>query len=286
MLIGADAQPDATVGRRRFWRGNFLFTPDTQRRGRGLQGVPPDRAPTTSSKALVALDDRAIAASRDFPAASREQYEGTLDDFYARMDQLIYPRPVARARPHARAWSTRCTSRWSGASRPSTWARRACAERNTRRRHARGLRHLRDLGRLGRLRHALARHAPADRDRRGARAFPRRCALRPTRFGVARRGTRARAGRRQPRAAAVGRASSATRAATAPSSSSSLADVVARVAQLEIAYNPNDCPESRWGAQEGSDEYAPCKRSAPREQRETMEKYRTWFHDRARPARP
>ncbi len=34
----------------------------------------------------------------------------------------------------------------------------------------------------------------------------------------------------------------------------SLADVLARAADLEMAYNPNDCPEARWGAPAGSEE--------------------------------
>ena len=41
MLIGADAQPDATVARRRFWRGNFLFTPDITEVGAGFKAFRP-----------------------------------------------------------------------------------------------------------------------------------------------------------------------------------------------------------------------------------------------------
>ena len=36
----------------------------------------------------------------------------------------------------------------------------------------------------------------------------------------------------------------------------SISDVVARAKQLEMAYNPNDCPETRWGAPPGSPEMA------------------------------
>ncbi|NNE20878.1 MAG: hypothetical protein HKN10_20605, partial [Myxococcales bacterium] len=43
VLIGADAQPDGTVGRRRFWRGSFLFTPNTDRVGAGFKGWRPIR---------------------------------------------------------------------------------------------------------------------------------------------------------------------------------------------------------------------------------------------------
>jgi hypothetical protein len=59
----------------------------------------------------------------------------------------------------------------------------------------------------------------------------------------------------------------------------------ARSRSIEIAYNPNDCPEIRWGAPEGSDELAPCARRAPDDQRQKMESYRGWFRERRRPAR-
>ena len=39
--VGADAQPDGTIGRRRFWRGSFLFTPDTTDVGAGFKRFRP-----------------------------------------------------------------------------------------------------------------------------------------------------------------------------------------------------------------------------------------------------
>jgi hypothetical protein len=63
----------------------------------------------------------------------------------------------------------------------------------------------------------------------------------------------------------------------------SLGDVVARMKAMEMAYNPNDCAELRWGAAEGSEEYATCKRHASKEQQSRMQKYRKWFAERERP---
>jgi hypothetical protein len=65
----------------------------------------------------------------------------------------------------------------------------------------------------------------------------------------------------------------------------SLADVLARAGDLEMAYNPNDCAEVRWGAPAGSDEIKTCKRRAPADQRARMRSYRAWFHERRRPPR-
>jgi len=62
-----------------------------------------------------------------------------------------------------------------------------------------------------------------------------------------------------------------------------LADLVERMQAMEVAYNPNDCVEIRWGAPEGSEERATCKRRAPSEQQTRMQKYRSWFTERQRP---
>ena len=65
----------------------------------------------------------------------------------------------------------------------------------------------------------------------------------------------------------------------------SLLDVLKRAPGFEVAYNPNDCVELRWGAAAGSEEAASCRRHAPSAQRAKMEKYRAWFHERRRPPR-
>jgi hypothetical protein len=65
----------------------------------------------------------------------------------------------------------------------------------------------------------------------------------------------------------------------------SLAQVIERQESLEVGYNPNDCPEVRWGAEEGSAEYGQCTFRAPADQQQQMKEYRLWFHTRERPAR-
>ena len=61
--------------------------------------------------------------------------------------------------------------------------------------------------------------------------------------------------------------------------------MLARRAGMEIAYNPNDCVELRWGAAEGTPEDATCKRRLPPEQKAKMAEYRAWFHEARRPSR-
>ena len=64
-----------------------------------------------------------------------------------------------------------------------------------------------------------------------------------------------------------------------------LKDVLDRASDLEMAYNPNDCVELRWGAPDKSEEASTCKRHAPSAQRAKMAEYRAWFHERRRPPR-
>ncbi len=62
-----------------------------------------------------------------------------------------------------------------------------------------------------------------------------------------------------------------------------LEEVVSRQKDLEMAYNPNDCPETRWAAPKDSDEARTCRRKAPPDQRFKMRLARPWFEARRRP---
>ena len=65
-----------------------------------------------------------------------------------------------------------------------------------------------------------------------------------------------------------------------------LATFFERLRAFELAYNPNDCPEVRWGAGEHDPEYASCARRAPPAQQRLMAGYRLWFTARRQPTAP
>src|SRR5262249_5907325 len=65
----------------------------------------------------------------------------------------------------------------------------------------------------------------------------------------------------------------------------SLADIVERAKGLEMAYNPNDCIETRLAAPADGKGAATCRRPAPGEQGGSMQHYREWFSERRRPPR-
>jgi hypothetical protein len=62
-----------------------------------------------------------------------------------------------------------------------------------------------------------------------------------------------------------------------------VAEILKRRDAFEMAYNPNDCIEIRWGAPENSDERATCHRQAPSYQQKTMQSVQKWFHERLHP---
>jgi len=63
----------------------------------------------------------------------------------------------------------------------------------------------------------------------------------------------------------------------------SLAELLRRRDAFEMAYNPNDCAEIRWGAPENSEERSTCKRKVPQSQLERMKAVRPWFQKRLHP---
>ncbi len=62
-----------------------------------------------------------------------------------------------------------------------------------------------------------------------------------------------------------------------------LAEILKRSDAFEMAYNPNDGIEIRWGAPENSEERSTCHRHAPANQKKTMESVRHWFTKRLHP---
>jgi len=62
-----------------------------------------------------------------------------------------------------------------------------------------------------------------------------------------------------------------------------IAEILKRRDAFEMAYNPNDGIEIRWGAPENSEERSSCRRHTPNYQMETMRSVRQWFQKRLHP---
>jgi cell wall-associated NlpC family hydrolase len=283
VLVGADAQPDGTVGRRRFWPGSFLFDPDHSSGGAGFKAFRPWELDQASGQ-LVSPENRDLRDRRPAPF-SKVQYQGSRDDFYDAMDALINPRPldpeamqVALIDALAETVSRRVTSVQNGEdfmrsrgfapiSMPDgadifltagPWEDYATPSRD--------LRLLVSIDTVVGFADAVAR-APGRFGVRGGTAEVAAVVA-----AVRRRLASELAARRFSYVGSSGAEQSLT-----------LAELVERQKQLEVAYNPNDCMEIRWGAPAGSSELAACARRAPADQTARMERVRTWFATRKRP---
>lgn len=284
-LIGADAQPDGTVGRRRFWRGSFLFTPATDEVGAGFHAWRPVVFDPREGTVDVP-DNRALAR----PGAavhpySRDQYAGSREDFYARMEALISPRPLppeGRLRALVDAFGEQVERRVVSVDNGEAYLAGARAEPIE----------MPDGARIFLTSGPWEDFSTPSRDLRlliamdAVTGFPARVAGDPARFGVppARAAETAAALEAALRDALAARAFTYTRSDGTPWTLT-LLDVVERARALELAWNPNDCVEIRWGAPDGSDERATCRRRAPADQRSRMAEVRDWFRTRSRPAR-
>ena len=62
-----------------------------------------------------------------------------------------------------------------------------------------------------------------------------------------------------------------------------ISEILKRRDAFEMAYNPNDGAEIRWGAPENSDERSTCRRKVPAGQLKVMNDVRVWFQKRLHP---
>jgi hypothetical protein len=281
ILIGADAQPDHTVGRRRFWRGSFLFMPETHSGGAGFKAFRPWRH---DGRRLVLPSNEALKNRPHMPY-STEQYEGTIDDFYDRMNALINPRPLD---PQSVMLSL------VDALEESVSRRINSVENGERFMRSRRFRHI-DMptgSSIFLTTGPWEDYSTPSRDWRllvsmdTVIQFPDAVARSPVQYGVSLDDVEGEVAaiRGVLREALESRLLSYERS-DGSTWELSLADLVDRIESFELAWNPNDCPEVRWAAPEGSEEMSTCDRRAPASQRARMVEYRPWFTERSRPAR-
>ena len=282
ILMGADAQPDGTVGRRRFWRGTFLFDPDTTHVGAGFKAFRPvlyNRAERT----YESLPNEAITARRGYVPFSMQQYEGTTDEYYERMEGIINPRPLDAWQAQVAlidALEESAVRRVVSVQNGEDWKR----ERPGR------VMEMPSGGAIFLTSGPWEDFSTPARDMRMLVAmdtvlgFTDVLRRSPARFGVTAEGVAAEVERvTARRTEELARRSFRYRRSDGEEQTLTLSALVERARAFEMAYNPNDCVERRWGAPEGSAELRSCQGQAPAEQRARMDEYREWFATRRRP---
>ena len=277
VFLAVDAEPDGTVTRKRFWRGNFLFAHDP---ALGSPGFKHFRPIVRENGALRRLTNREIAKNPNYGDFSLDQSQLGVEEFYDRMDEVMSPEPLDPLRAMEGAIT----------ALEEQVKTRVVAVENGRKFQtgARGDADMPNGPSIFETTGAWENFATPARDFRlliaidVVRGFPDRVARRPERYAIA--NGKSAADVKAELQSALAAQLAARKFSYLRSDGSqwtlSLKDVVDRAGDLEMAYNLNDCVELRWGAPEETDEASTCKRHAPAAQRAKMTEYRTWFRER------
>ena len=283
IIFAVDGQPDGTIARKRYWRGNFLFA---QERALGSAGFKRFRPVVRDGGGgLRRLANAEIAKHPQYGDFSLDQSRIGVEDFYDRMDDVMSPAPLDPPRAledaivsldeqvKVRVTSVENGRKFQNSGKGEAEMPNGAAIFET-------IGPWEDFSTPARdLRLLIAIDV--------VRGFPERVARRPTRYAMPTDKSAADVKAELQRALASempARKFSYTRS-DGSSWTLTLKDIFDRAGDLEMAYNPNDCVELRWGAPAGSAEAATCRRHASQAQRAKMTKYRAWFQERRRPPR-
>ena len=261
VFLAIDGQPDGTVARKRFWRGNFLFAQDPALGGPGFKRFRP--IVREKNGTLRRLTNDEIANNRDYGDYSLDQSKLEVEAFYDRMDDVMSPAPLDPMRAIKEAIT---------ALEEQVNARVTSVE-NGRKYQVEGGREVAmpDGASIFETTGAWEDFATPSRDLRlliamdVVRGFPDRVARRPERYAMPKEKSVADVKTELETMLASELAARKFSYTRSDGSQWTLAlkDALDRMQALEMAYNLNDCVELRWGAAEGSEEAAPCKRRAP-----------------------
>ncbi len=279
VFLAVDAEPDGSITRKRFWRGNFLFVHDPALGSPGFKRFRP--IVRGKSGSLRRLANAEITDSPQYADFSLDQSKMSAEDFYDRMDDVMSPEPLDPVKAMTDAIEslneqvkTRVTAVENG---------RQYQKKNA------GEVAMPNGSSIFATTGAWEDYSTPARDLRlliaidVVRGFPDRLIRRAQRYAMP--SDRSIADVKSELQGVLASELASRKISYTRSDGSrwtvSLKEIVDRAPHFEMAYNPNDCVEVRWGASEGSDEASTCQRHAPQAQREKMSsKYRTWFHER------
>jgi hypothetical protein len=282
VFLAVDAEPDGTVTRKRFWRGNFLFAHEPALGSPGFKRFRPIvRGP---NGALRRLTNAEIAKNPQYGDFSLEQSKLSVEDFYDKMDEVMSPAPLDPQRAMQEAMT----------SLEEQIKTRAVAVENGRKwqSSAKGEASMPDGPAIFATNGPWEDFSTPARDFRllvaidVVRGYPDRVARRPERYAlpVGKSMADVKAQLESMLASELAARKFSYTRSDGSAWTLSVKDVLDRAVDLEMAYNPNDCVEHRWAAADKSEEAATCKRHAPAAQKAKMTKYRSWFQQRHWPA--
>jgi hypothetical protein len=281
ILLAADAQPDNSVTRKRFWEGNFLFA-DITSAGPGFKAF----RPILRDEGRIHLASNSqLSESAPAGRLSMAQENLSADDFYAEMERAINPsglEPLDAYESKLSALLEQVQTRVTAVQNGEVYAKQ---HRGSPIAMPQGAGIFETTG-------PWEDFASPSRDMRLLIALnvvsklPEQIRRHPELFKLE-------AASAESTAETISRHHEERihqvtfrylRSDGSPFTLT-LAQLFNRRAALEVGYNPNDCAERRWGASPGTDEYQTCLRQAPQDQSARMEQYRSWFRNTQRPTR-
>lgn len=282
LLLSVDAQPDGTIGIKRFWKGNFLFTTSEVIGEPGFKAFRPISLEDGVTH-LVPYD--ALTESSGFTPFSLEQRKMEPGVFYKTMERLINPKPLnpedaltGLIQSLHEQLMVRVTSVANSEAyfklHPGTVIPMPMGTAG--------------IFQAGGLWEA---YSTPNRDLRlliamdAVLGFPDQAARSPEDFNFPPT-TPPDQIKENLQLILDKKASGLTISYTRTDGSEqqlTVSELLNRRDAFEMAYNPNDGIEIRWGAPEGSDEIDTCRRHAPAGQAEKMRSVRSWFRKRLHP---
>jgi len=282
ILLAVDAEPDGTVARKRFWRGTFLFAHEPSFGSAGFKHFRP--IVRGENGALRRLTNAEIAKNSDYGDFSLQQSQLAVDDFYDRMDEMLSPQPLDPFSAMKEAIT---------ALEEQVNTRVTSLENGRKYQDGHGEVTMPDGPAIFATTGAWEDFSTPARDFRlliaidVVRGYPDRVARHPERYAMpsGKNVADVKAELQNVLATELGARKFTYTRSDGSAWTLALKDVIERAGDLEMAYNPNDCVELRWGASQTGDEASTCKRHASSAQKAKMTSYRSWFHERHWPAR-
>jgi hypothetical protein len=282
MILSVDAQPDGTVGIKRFWKGNFLFNTNDVI---GEPGFKAFRPITLTKGNLNQKRNDQLAASSGLVPFSLQQRKMETDVFYNSMERLINPKPLdpeTALLDQIQALHEQLRVRLTSVANGEAYLRTHPGAVIPMPSSAGGIFQAggqwEDFSTPNRdLRLLIAMDAVLD--------FPDKIVRTPGNFDISALSSPEKAKNKLQSILEkkVTELSISYIRSDGSAQILTIGEILKRRKAFEMAYNPNDGIEIRWGAPEGSDERAVCHRHSPSKQLETMSSVRVWFSKRLHP---
>jgi len=270
LLLAVDAQPDNSIARKRFWEGTFLFAPIASA-GPGFKAFRP-------------LAGNRLLHNKELPNYSLDQAWLNPDDFYAELSALINPHGLQAHQAYEATLAAlveQLETRVQSVENGEAYFRKGGGTIAM----PKGAAIFETVG-------PWEDYATPSRDMRLLIAmnvvlnFPEKVLHYPHLFNLSTTSARqVKAEIEQLHSQLINEKSIQYNRSNGEPWELTVADILARKSAFEMGYNPNDCVEVRWGAEEGTEEYATCRRHAPAAHVQQMTAVRDWFRETKRPSR-